>query len=179
MIFHNYFVFELRISKLRFLGKQREIDLLKFSYLLWILLCYILIVECTKVYAKYARTIFCLQSRGDAKFLSCFVFLSEVEGSVQILFLTDLADFPPILSFRGTRNLRNQNCQSLSSFLRRFLVPRNDKIVAIILIWTLIFWACPLGRASAISFIPLSLYKRLLPSREYGFTSSFYNNDFN
>ncbi|MBE8727319.1 hypothetical protein C4F50_20595 [Flavobacterium sp. KB82] len=33
MIFHNYFVFELRISKLHILNKQREIDLLKFSYL--------------------------------------------------------------------------------------------------------------------------------------------------
>ena len=37
MIFHNYFVFELRISKLRILNISREIDLLKFSYLLFCL----------------------------------------------------------------------------------------------------------------------------------------------
>lgn len=34
MIFHNNFFFELRISKLRFLSKQHEIDFLKFYFLL-------------------------------------------------------------------------------------------------------------------------------------------------
>ena len=42
----------------------------------------------------------------------------------------------PILSSRGTRDLhkklRNQNCQSLSSYLWRSLVPRDDKITVTI-----------------------------------------------
>jgi len=67
MIFHNYFVFELRISKLHILNISCEIDLLKFSYLFGVF-CYegakFLTQRAQRFFAKYARNVFVEEEKG-------------------------------------------------------------------------------------------------------------------